>query len=169
MKEGAGMVDARTRLGPGLGFLLLLASGCATLQDPIRANLSDANEAVAQCAAWYRALDRRIDRAGVRDGGEYRIPGFPYLRADRFSASFRNEALAGDDLFQAWTGRLLHLDAGARAAELRNLPAGALDDLGVDRAQAGERTQACAATLANELPCEMRLAGPSRRGFPTTM
>jgi len=129
-------------------FVLALATGCATLQDPIRANLSDANEAVAQCAAWYRAMDQRIDQAGVRDGGEHRIPGFPYLRADRFNASFRNDALAGDDLFQAWTGRLLGLEAGARAAELRNLPAGSLENLGADRAQAGERTQACAATLA---------------------
>jgi hypothetical protein len=129
-------------------FVLMLATGCATLQDPIRANLSDANEAVVQCAAWYRAVDQRIDRAGVRDGGEYRIPGFPYLRADRFSASFRDEALAGDDLFRAWTARLLGIEAGARAAELGNLPTGSFEDLGVDRAQAGERTQACAATLA---------------------
>ncbi len=129
-------------------FALAFATGCATLQDPMRANLSDADEAVAQCAAWYRGMDQRIDQAGVRDGGEYRIPGFPYLRADRFNASFGSEALAGDGLFQAWTGRLLELEAGARAAELRNLPAGSLEDLGVDRAQAGERIRACAATLA---------------------
>jgi hypothetical protein len=129
-------------------IVLMLATGCATLQDPIRANLSDANEAVVHCAAWYRAMDQSIDRAGVRDGGEYRIPGFPYLRADRFNASFRNEALAGDGMFQAWMGRLLGLDAAARNAELGNLPAGSLENLGADRAQAGDRTQACAATLA---------------------
>jgi len=154
--------EAALRGGPCLVavFVLALAAGCATLQDPIRANLADTNEAVAQCAAWYRAMDLRIDQAGVRDGGEYRIPGFPYLRADRFNASFRTEALAGDDLFQAWTGRLVGLEAGARAAELRNLPAGSLDDLGSERAQVEERTQACAATLA-----EHDFAVPERRGL----
>ena len=124
----------------------------------MRANLSDANEAVAQCAAWYRTMDQRIDQAGVRDGGEYRIPGFPYLRADRFNASFRNEALAGDDFFNAWTRRLIGLEATARAAELRNLPAGSPADLDADRAQGGNRTLACAATLA-----EHDFAVPERR------
>ncbi len=143
-------------------FVLALVTGCATLQNPIRANLSDANEAVAQCAAWYRAMDQRIDQAGVRDGGEYRIPGFPYLRTDRFGASFRIEALAGEDLFQAWTGRLLRLEAEARAAELSNLPAGSLEDLAANRAQAGERTQACAATLAGH-----DFAVPERRTLLT--
>ncbi|MGQ0577760.1 MAG: hypothetical protein ACT4PQ_02480 [Betaproteobacteria bacterium] len=141
-------------------FILALASGCATLQDPIRSNLSDADEAVARCASWYRALDQHIEQAGVRDGGEYRIPGFPYLRADRFSVSFGIEALAGDDFFQAWTGRLLGLEARARAAELRNLPADSLGNLGVDRAQAAERTRACAATLA-----EHDFAVPEMRGL----
>ncbi len=136
----------RTRLVAVFG--LALAGGFAKLQGPSRANLADANEAIAQCAAWYRAVDQRIDQAGVRDGGEYRIPGFPYLRADRFSASFRTEALEGDSMFQAWTGRMLRLEAGARAAELDNLPAGSLDDLAASRAQAGESTQACAAMLA---------------------
>jgi hypothetical protein len=139
-------------------FVFALATGCATLQDPIRANLSDANEAVAQCAAWYRTMDRRIDQAGVRDGGEYRIPGFPYLRTDRFNASFRKEALAGNDSFRAWTGRLLDLEAAARAAELGNLPADSLENLGTDRIQAGARTQACATTLA-----EHDFAVPERR------
>jgi hypothetical protein len=146
-RDGVAARRSRTCL-VAVFVLALPAAGCATLQDPIRANLADANEAVAQCAAWYRAMDQRIDQAGVRDGGEYRIPGFPYLRTDRFSASYRTEALAGEDLFQAWTGRLLRLEARARAAELSNLPAGSLEDLAANRAQAGERTQACAATLA---------------------
>ncbi len=126
----------------------------------MRANLSDANEAVAKCAAWYRAMDQRIDRFGVRDGGDYRIPGFPYLRADRFNASFRSEALADENLFQAWMGRLLRLEARARAAELRNLPAGSPEDPGEDSVQARERTEACAATLA-----EHDFAMPKIRGL----
>ena len=156
MWERTAALRGRTRLAAV--SILVLGTGCATLQDPLRANLSDTNEAVAQCAAWYRAMDQRIDRAGVRDGGEHRIPGYPYLRTDRFNASFRNEALATDNLFDAWMDRLLHLETGARLAELRNLPADALEDLGADREKAGERTQACAHTLA-----EHDFAVPERR------
>ena len=148
MMQEATMAGKRAWLRLELGFLLLLAPGCATLQDPMRANLSAADAAVAECAAWFRALDQRIDRVGARDGGEYRIPGFPYLRVDRFSASFRMEALADSTLFQAWTQRLLGLEESSRAAELQNLPAGSLEDLGADRAKAARRTQTCAATLA---------------------
>jgi len=60
-----------------------------TESDP--ANLSS-KRAVAQCSActapWISASTRPRG-----DGGEYRIPGFPYLRTDRFGASFRIEAL----------------------------------------------------------------------------
>lgn len=139
-------------------LFLAMAAGCATLQDPIRANLSAPDAEIAHCAAWYRTLEENIDRAGVRDAGEYRIPGFPYLRVDRFTASFRTGASAGESGFRAWTDRLRRLESEARAAELRNLPAAVLADLGVDRGQAGEKTQACAATLAGH-----DFASPERR------
>ena len=50
------------------------------------------------CLQFYAALDRRVDVAGVRDGTQHRLQGFPYLRADRFTASFaaQIEALAGE-------------------------------------------------------------------------
>lgn len=141
------MVDKRTM--PHLGaILLLIASGCATLQDPVRSNLAAASPEVAQCAEWFRALDARIDQAKVRDAEAWRIPGYPYLRADRFTASFRDQVPGDDEKFRTWTMRLRALDAQARAVELRNLSESSLKALGVPRQQAGERSADCAGILA---------------------
>lgn len=128
---------------------LLSAAGCATLQDPQRANLAAPGEDVAGCASWYRNLDRQIDAAGVRDAGDWRVPGFPYLRADRFTASFADQAAADAGVFPDWVARMRELDAHGRGAELGNLSEQGLAALGVGRNEAIERTGACARTLAD--------------------
>lgn len=124
---------------------LFAAGGCATLQDPLRANLAAQPDEVRECAAWYRDLDARIDRAGVRDGGEYRLPGFPYLRTDRFVASFRTAVASSPEKFAAWVVRMRDLDRTARGYEIANLPDQALQ--GDDRAHLMERSRACADVL----------------------
>lgn len=43
------------------------------------------------CARWFERLDETVDGGGVRDAGAYCISGFPYLRADRFSAAIGGE------------------------------------------------------------------------------
>lgn len=92
--------------------LLLPAAGCAVLPPQVPAS--------AECRANFLALDQRAAAAGVRDGGAWAIPGFPYLRSDRFLASFRREAADGA-AFDTWVGHLRRLDLRAREAELRNL------------------------------------------------
>jgi hypothetical protein len=101
----------------------VLGAGCATLQEPEDTRLEAGSVAVQRCARWFRALDQAIDGAGVRDAGAYRIPGFSYLRADRYAASFRDEVRGNAGAFTAWLRRLREADATARGAELRNLPA----------------------------------------------
>lgn len=97
----------------GLGAALaLLGAGCASLPPEI--------PAAAECRASYLALDERVAAAGVRNGGAHAVAGFPYLRADRFLASFRGEVPDGP-AFDAWVERLRRLDLRARASELRNL------------------------------------------------
>jgi len=161
MIEGMGMVDRQIRLQTG-AILLLLASGCATLQDPVRSNLSAPSAEVAQCAAWYSELDARIDQSKVRDAGAWRIPGYPYLRTDRFTASFRDHVLGDDEKFQAWTARLRALDAEARTVELHNLPEPSLQALDMSREQAAERSGNCSGILARhdlaEAPQRAQLA-----------
>jgi len=91
----------------------------------------------------------RVDRAAVRDAGAYRIPGYPYLRVDRFTASFRDQAGSDPKVFAAWLARMQQLDAQARGYEIDNLPAQFFPLAGInDRAAARMKTGTCAAELA---------------------
>ncbi|WP_293374359.1 hypothetical protein [Nevskia sp.] len=72
------------------------------------------------CRAKYEEMDARIDAAGVRDGSYYRVPGFPYLRTDRYAASFKDQ-VTGLDEVAGWTRRMREFDQEAREFEYRNL------------------------------------------------
>jgi hypothetical protein len=103
----------------------LLLAGCALA--PPR------TPETAPCRDYFAQLDQRIDQIGVRDAGSHRIAGYPYLRVDRFGASFGDE-LRNDAQFAAWLQRLKSLDLAARRAELRNL---GLRDVDAELAKAG--------------------------------
>lgn len=131
-------------MGAALALAVILLAGCAGVQRD-----SEAPGGVAgDCTQWFARLDEVIDRSGVRDAGVYRIPGFPYLRADRFSASFRSHIEDDPVAFAAWVDRLRALDATARSYELRNLPARLFAPLDVaDWKGAAARSDSCAAEL----------------------
>lgn len=97
----------------------LLVSGCATTSLAQRPETPDG----AKCLALYEKVDHEIDAAGVRDAGNYRIPGFPYLRTDRYTASFAHD-LPNLEVFWEWTGYLRALEDESREVELRNLKIG---------------------------------------------
>lgn len=138
----------------GLGLL----AGCAALEATPTGPGAPSADARA-CTRWLAQLDAATDDAGVRDGGAYRVPGFAYLRVDRFLASFRGELAADSDAFGAWAGRLLALDAEARDAELRNLPPQWLPLAGmVDKLAVQAQTRRCAGLLA-----QSELAWPGAR------
>lgn len=114
---------------------------------------------ITGCVRWFAALDAATDRAHVRDGSAARVPGFAFLRVDRFLSSFRVEASVSATVFSAWGTRLRALDAEAREAELANLPAAALPDLAVpDKTAAQATTQRC----ANQLWREVEASPPQR-------
>jgi len=101
------------------------------------------------CTGWFARLDETVDRAGTRDAGSHRISGFPYLRSDRFLASFRKEVSGDPATFAVWLNHLRLLDEKARVYELRNLPFAYLRPLGVpDSTAAIVKTNACAAELS---------------------
>lgn len=104
-------------------FIIVVTAGCATVQGPFAEHLAAPSESEQACARWYQALDDAIDQAGVRDAQYTRVPGFPYLRADRFTASTSDRAAAGEGAMRAFADRLLELDLEARAFEIHNLPA----------------------------------------------
>lgn len=140
--------------------LLVWCAACSTIQAPRAPEAGAASSsALASCAQWLDELDATIDRAHVGDAGAQRIPGFPYLRVDRFTASFRDQAGSSSKAFAAWTARLKALDAQARAYEIGNLPAQSIPLAGFgDQTAVHLRTQFCAESLA-----AADLSNPARR------
>jgi hypothetical protein len=72
------------------------------------------------CRNEYAAMDARVAAAGVGDAAYYRVPQFPYLRTDRFLASFRHE-INGVNQTGDWIRRMRELDQEAREYEYINL------------------------------------------------
>jgi hypothetical protein len=134
---------------------LALAAGCASVQAPFEAHLEAASARVRDCAAWYAALDRAVDQAGVRDVQQAPVAGFPYLRVDRSMAGLRPRANRSQAAYHAYVERLAHLDFTARGHEIRNLPRGQLDrlpgfDADLPRSLAIQRTRDCGKLLATQ-------------------
>lgn len=99
---------------PAAVALVLFASACVQLP-------STAPSAI-NCSALVERVDDRIEIMSVADAQTSRVDGFPYLRVDRFVASFRGE-LATEAMFDEWVSRLRELDRQARQIELQNLGA----------------------------------------------
>ncbi len=106
------------RIAALAAFLLLAA--CATRPAhvaPFPSRTQDADADIAACARLITAADDAVDAAQVRDGGVYAVPGYPYLRADRFTAA-QSSRLSAD----AWLDSLRALGRDSRRVEFANLP-----------------------------------------------
>jgi hypothetical protein len=131
--------------------LFVLVAGCTTIDGSRIPEPEPLSSNSGSCAVWFEQLDAAIDRAGVRDAGAYRIPGFPYLRVDRFSAAFRDQAVGDSGVFEAWVARLAALDTQAREYEIENLSPGFFPLGGIgDKAAAKAKTSVCAEQLIPE-------------------
>ena len=99
---------------------------------------------LGKCAEFFESLDKQTQKSGVLDSGEFRIKNYPYLRVNRFLASF-NEEVVDADTFAAWVDRMQVLDQDARKYEIANLPASVAADLnaGADRAGLYQKVVAC--------------------------
>lgn len=140
--------------GRGLGLLLsaaviLPSGGCSEIDHSIQAVAEVQSLDAQECAGWFTKLDQVTDRTGVRDAEAYRIPGFPYLRVNRYLASFRHQAEKDPGAFAAWEKHLRELDARARGYEIKNLPHHQLAVLGTaSRSEAIAHTDRCGTALA---------------------
>jgi hypothetical protein len=108
------------RASLSLAFITVAALGGCALA-PVEPRVAPPDSLVARCERLYAVLDEAAAAAGVQDGGEGRVEGFPYLRADRFLASFRDAPL-DEAALRSWVDALVGLDRAARRAELENLP-----------------------------------------------
>ena len=105
----------------GLCLLAVLLAGCAVLPVPTRSERTGETGPLGKCADFFALLDNKAREAGVIDPGVFRVKNYPYLRVNRFMASFRTEV---DDqaAFEAWAVRMQSLDRNARQYEIANLP-----------------------------------------------
>jgi len=105
---------------------LLFCSSCATApssnQHLLRQRLTtQKNLGYQHCDALFSETERSIAKAGVVDSEAARIAGYPYLRVNRFLASYRHEA--NGKQFEAWIDQLKKLAFEGLQVEIRNLPA----------------------------------------------
>lgn len=132
--------------------VVLATTGCVAIAPSPTPAFYAASERYARCADFFDRADAAVAAAGVADGMTARVPGFPYLRANRFLASYANEALNAPQL-RDWVERLARLGREAYAAELANLPAAANSALTAHASRlAGEdRAMAAVAMCTREL------------------
>lgn len=100
---------------------IVALGACATRPahrvEPFVSRTKAADAEVAACARLIAATDDAVIKAKVRDGGAYPVPGFPYLRADRFTAA-EGRMIPPED----WLASLRALDRAGRRVEFENLP-----------------------------------------------
>ena len=84
----------------------------------------------ASCITFLTALQNEIAAAEVGNAAFYQIPGFPYLRADRFLSALPDTEFFSTENAAAWIDELRELDGRARQSEILNLPSAARQRLG---------------------------------------
>ena len=111
----------KCKLSPIL-LLSISLGACTTLHQPNKQDESgsDFNE-LQTCTSFISATEASIRAAHVIDAGARRIPGYPYLRTNRFLSDFRHEKLSRQ-AFDLWLSYLLTLGLDGWRIELANLP-----------------------------------------------
>jgi hypothetical protein len=105
--------------------LLVLLSGCAPfVAKPLPLSL----EKPEQCREFLNRLDEVVEKAGVKDASSVSIPGFPYLRANRFLAASKKN-LKDEEQKAEWVRWMEQTDLLAREKEINNLPDKAISSL----------------------------------------
>jgi len=133
-----------------LGFLLALTA-CAGpgIYRPGRAPFErNSTPALDECLRLIGRMDRTVSAAQVGDALAARIPEFPYLRVDRFLASFRDAEMSTAQ-FEGWVDALFELGRSARAIELANLEEHYVQQIatGRRRAELSSSLTTCATAL----------------------
>ena len=109
------MTRYRTSL---MAFLVLMASGCASLCPTKTEIFTGPSEA---CRRFLLGLDKHVQEAGVKDNSTCSVSCFPYLRSNRFLSALKN-TLKNDAQREYWLQWMQELDLRARRKEIRNLP-----------------------------------------------
>ena len=140
-----------------LALALFLGGGCAHLSPPGPAERFDRP---AACGDFLDKLDAHIEGEGVRDLSSFPLPGFPYLRTNRFLTAL-GERLEGAEKKAAWSDWLHSLADEALTKEIA-----ALSDAGVVllSAVAGPAGREVLLDRAKECTAEVKNHEEARRG-----
>lgn len=139
----------RRPLLPLLSLMFVVIAGCTT----VASRLVERNfKRPSECVDWFFQLDRVVRQADVRDASTAVVPGFPYLRTNRFLTAL-GASVETEDQKDQWLDLMRGLDLDSRRKEVRNLPDADLIRLallwgeGVDRDYLMQRVAACSERL----------------------
>ena len=126
---------ARNRGARALAVLLLpavvwLLVGCAVLYPPQTRIPAEGREA---CLEFMDRLGEEIEEEGVGNAAAFPVPGFPYLRTNRYLAALKDR-LADDSEKRAWVDGMAALSLEALQSEIAALPERAVAGLPPGRA-----------------------------------
>lgn len=104
-----------------LTFRTLVAAALLAAGPLVSASPSAQTSAeTAFCLDLFRAVDQTVADAKKRDAEAHRLREFPYLRSNRYLASYRHEVDGAEEI-GTWLRALGELDRQARVIELQNL------------------------------------------------
>ena len=118
-----------------VALLFVILFGCAPfVAKPIPLSF----EKPEQCREFLNRLDEAVEDTCVKDASNAPIPGFPYLRTNRFTASLKKN-LRDDGQKREWSRWMQQLDLLSREKELSNLPDQAISSLNLEDGRKAER------------------------------
>ncbi len=129
--------------------ILLVLTSCAPF---ISKRISQTFERPRPCEEFLNQLDAKVKEAGVRDASNVSIPGFPYLRTNRFLTALK-ENLKDEREKKEWIRWMQQLDLQSRRKEISNLPGEVVLSLGAkgkgesDREGLFARVESCSSEL----------------------
>lgn len=115
-------------------FLVFLLACSVLLPKP----LPFLSERPKGCQEFLNKLDQKVKEADARDASNLPIPGFPYLRTNRFLASLGAD-VKNDEAREQWVRWMERLDLESRWKEIRNLPDEVIRSLGFERSGRPDR------------------------------
>jgi hypothetical protein len=100
-----------------LSLILIYLSGCAAL---FSQRVPSSFVRPEGCQSLFDRLDEKVHQEAVKDTANFPIPGFPYLRTNRFLSALK-EDLKDNPSWDQWVLWMQDLDIQARDKEIRNL------------------------------------------------
>jgi len=101
-------------------LLTTLIAACSDHAPPVPQTVTPEKKEIQLCRDFYAETEAAIAAAQVIDSESARIPGYPYLRVDRFLTSFKTQV--SDEQFDFWVDLMQQQAMTGWQVEMANLP-----------------------------------------------